>query len=80
MHILHSGRDFTQHRYFARQTIDIGHGEIDFRLMRRSQKVQYRVGGTAHGDIQHDGVFKAFETGHRTRPGGFVVVFVMAFA
>ena len=72
-------RDFTQLRHFAGQLIDIAHGEVDFRFLRRSQQVQNGVSRTAHGDIQRHGIFERRLAGDVARQRAGIVLLVVTF-
>ena len=68
VHVFHmvflGGRGhFRQTGHLAAQTVDIGHGEVHFAFQGRRQQVQYRVGRTAHGNIQAHGVFEGLHRG-----------------
>ncbi|GCM60116.1 hypothetical protein ExPCM17_00906 [Escherichia coli] len=79
MVFLGARRNFTQLRYFAGELIDITHGEVDFRFLRRRQQVENGVGRAAHRDIQRHGVFKRRLTGDVTRQCAFIILFVVTF-
>ena len=80
MIFLRTWRDLTQLRHFTGKFIDIAHGEVDFRFLRRRQQMQYGIGGAAHGDIQRHGVFKRRLTGDITRQRRGVVLLVVTFS
>ncbi len=56
--LLRARRDLAQLRHFARQAVDVAHGEVDLAFLRGGQQVQNGVGGTAHGDVQGHGVLE----------------------
>lgn len=74
------GRDLAQHRNLFRQTVDVIDREADFAFMGRCQKVQDRVGGSAHGDIEAHGVLERLEVRNVPRQHAFVVLLVVAFS
>jgi hypothetical protein len=83
MHVFHvhvrlGRRHLAQAGNLARQAVDIGHGEIHARLVGRSQQVQHRVGGAAHGDVQAHRILERREVGDVARQDARVVLFVMA--
>ncbi len=80
MVFLGTWRHFTQLRHLAGQLVDITHGEVDFRFLRRRQQVKNGVGRTAHRDIQRHRVFKRGFAGDVTRQCTFVVLLVIAFS
>ena len=45
----------------AREPIDVGHGELDPRLVGDGQDVQHRVGRAAHRDVERHGVLERLE-------------------
>ena len=47
--------------------------------MRRGQKVQHRIGGSSHGDIQRHRIFKRLEGGDVARQYRSIILFVIAF-
>ena len=79
MVFLGARRNFTQLRNLAGKLIDITHGEVDFRFLRRRQQVKYGVGRAAHRDIERHGVFKRRLTGDITRQCTFVILLVITF-
>ena len=79
MVFLGARRNFTQLWNLAGKLIDITHGEVDFRFLRRRQQVKYGVGRAAHRDIQRHGIFKRRLTGDITRQCTFVVLLVITF-
>ena len=79
MVFLGARRNFTQLRNLAGKFIDITHGEVDFRFLRRRQQVKYGVSRSTHRDIQRHGVFKRRLTGDITRQCTFVVLLVITF-
>ena len=70
------GCHLAQLRHGARQAVDVGHAEGNFSLLRNGQQVQDGVRGTAHGDVQRDGVFKRLEP-HRARQDALVPLLVV---
>ena len=83
MHIFHvvfrsTWRDFTKLRHFTGQAIDVGDIEVDVAFLCCRQQVQYGVGGTAHGDIQHHGVLESGLVRDVTRQHVDVILLVVA--
>ena len=70
--------DFRQARHLAAQPVDILHGEIDPRLMRGGEQVEYRIGRAAHRDVEAHRVLERLETGDRARQDAFIVFLVIA--
>ena len=70
VHVGHGRRHLAQHRHPAGEPVDIGHREIDLRLVRRREQVQHRVGRSAHGDIEDHGVLEGLEGRDAPRPHG----------
>ncbi len=71
-HLAKLGHDFGH-------AVNVGHGEVDFGLLRNRQNMQDGVGGAAHGDVQRNRVLKCLEA-HGARQHGFVVLLVVALA
>ena len=64
--------EFADARHRARQTVDVGHGEVHAGLLCRGQQVQHRVGRAAHRNVQRDRVFERLERGDAARQHGLV--------
>jgi len=83
MHVFHmvflgGGRDLAQIRYLPRHPVDVVHREIHPTFPRRRQQVQHGVGGTAHGDVEADGVLEGVEGGDAARQHRGVALLVIA--
>ena len=79
MVFLGARRNFTQLWNLAGKLIDITHGEVDFRFLRRRQQVKYGVSRSTHRDIQRHGVFKRRFASNIARQCTFVVLLVVTF-
>ncbi len=69
VHVLHVDvgdrrRDLAEARHAARQPVDVGHGEVDLRLVGGGEQVQHGVGRAAHGDVER----------HRVLEGGKLAI------
>ena len=74
--LLRIGRHLAQLGHHARETVDVGHREVNLGLFGNRQQVQDGVGGAAHGDIQRDGILKRLKA-HRAWQHAVVVVLVV---
>ena len=72
--------DLGQHWHLARQCVDVGHGEIHFRLMRGGQQMEDGICRSAHRDVERHGILERAETGNGARQGAFIVFFVIPAA
>ena len=80
MIFLRHRRQLADVRHDPRKAVDVCHGEVHFTLLRDGQKMQDRVGGTAHGDIQRHGILESLEGSDITRQDAFVFILVIALA
>ena len=85
VHVLHVvllrvGRHLGQAGHHAREPVDVGHREVHLGLLGRSQQVQHRIGGTAHGNVQAHRVLEGVARGQRPRQHRGVVLLVIAAA
>ena len=78
--LLRVGRHLGQAGHHARKPVDIGHREVHLGLLGRSQQVQHRVGGTAHGNVQAHRVLEGVTRGQRPRQHRGIVLLVIAAA
>ena len=69
LHVIHVGRrgQLADAGHLARQPIDILHREVHPRFLRHRQKVQHRIRGAAHGDVQRHRVLERLEAGNAAR-------------
>ena len=55
------GATLHRHGHAARQPVDVGHGEIDFALVRGGEQMQHGVGRAAHRDVERHRVLERLE-------------------
>ena len=70
-------RQLAQARYMTAQAVDVGHFEIDAPLVGYSQKMQYRIGGATHGNIEGHGIEKSRPCGNTTGQNAVITSFIV---
>ena len=70
-------RDLAQARHLARNTVDVGHREIDAGFLRRRQNVQHGIGRAAHRHVERHGVLERGEGADGARQDRSVVVLIV---
>ena len=70
-------RELTQTGHLAAQRVDVGHFEINASFVGHGQKVEHRIGGTAHRDVERHGVEESLARGDATGQHTFVAVFII---
>ena len=76
--LLGGGRHLAELRHLAGHAVDVGHGEVDARLLGCRQQVQHGIGGAAHGDVERHGILERRLGGDVARQGTRIILFIPA--
>ena len=79
MHIFDIWRDLAQTGHLAAEPIHVGHGEVNFTLMRDGQQVQHGIGRATHCDVEAHGIFKGIKRRNLARQEAFFVQIIVSF-
>ena len=69
--------NFAQHGDLPGKGINILHGEVHTSLSGYGKKMKYRIGRTAHGDIERHGIHECLFCSNGTRQNALVIIHIV---